>query len=394
MRQAETPEKTGLGDALCKLDQLFKVTGQDLRGIAGRFHQAMLDGLAGAEGPLKMLPSFISTPSGLEKGRFFAVDFGGTNVRILLVELLGNGRSSILKRKSMPLKDPAASYDFTQATATGSELFDLLAGQIKGLAVPGEVCALGHTFSFPSRSYDINKAVLINWTKEIKTGQVEGRDINQLLAEALRRQGLPGVIPAAVINDTVGTLLAAAYSDPGADIGSICGTGHNTCYLEPRPACGRGPVIINLESGNFNLLSFNVYDQLLDQASEKPGEQRLEKMVSGRYLGGLTRLVVRDLVRQGLLLKGSKSDPDGLLQQPYSIGAELVALALSDDSPGIARLGGWLAENLGVKEPQPGELAAIRHIAGLVASRSARLIAATYLGILRHLDPALRDRHT
>jgi len=108
LRQAETPEKTGLGDALCKLDQLFKVTGQDLREIAGRFHQAMLDGLAGAIGPLKMLPSFISTPSGLEKGRFFAVDFGGTNVRILLVELLGNGRSSILKRKSMPLKDPAA----------------------------------------------------------------------------------------------------------------------------------------------------------------------------------------------------------------------------------------------------------------------------------------------
>ena len=86
MRQAEN---TGLSEALRKLDQWFSVTDQDLREIAGRFHQAMLDGLAGAKGPLKMLPSFLNTPSGLEKGRFVAVDFGGTNVRVLLVDCPG-----------------------------------------------------------------------------------------------------------------------------------------------------------------------------------------------------------------------------------------------------------------------------------------------------------------
>ncbi len=389
MRQAEN---TGLSEALRKLDQLFSVTDQDLREIAGRFHQAMLDGLAGAKGPLKMLPSFLNTPSGLEKGRFVAVDFGGTNVRVLLVELRGSGLSEILKKKSLPLKDPDAGYDFTLATVTGGELFDFLAGQIKEIAVPGEVCALGHTFSFPTRSYDINKAVLINWTKEIKTGQVEGRDINQLLAEALKRQGLTEVIPAAVINDTVGTLLAAAYSDPGADIGSICGTGHNTCYLEPRPPLGRRPMIINLESGDFDQLSFNIYDQQLDRASEKPGEQLLEKMVSGRYLGELTRLVVIDLVREGLLLAGKASDR--LLHKPYSIGTEQVALALSDDAPGLTLLAEWLEESLGVKGPPPADLAALRHIASLVATRSARLIAATYLGVLKRLDPYVKDRHT
>jgi len=394
LRQAETPEKTGLSDALRKLDQWFNVTDQDLRGIAGRFHQSMLDSLAGNKGPLKMLPSFLNTPSGLEKGRFLAVDFGGTNVRILLVELRGNGQFEILKRKSLPLKDPAVGYDFTLATVTGRDLFDFLAGQIKELAAPGEVCALGHTFSFPSRSYDINKAVLINWTKEIKTGQVEGRDINQLLAEALKRQGLPEVIPAAVINDTVGTLLAAAYSDPGADIGSICGTGHNTCYLEPRPPLGCGPMIINLESGNFDRLSFNAFDQQLDQASEKPGEQRLEKMVSGRYLGELTRLVISGLVREGLLLGGKTPDLGGPLHKPYSIGTEQVALALSDDSPGLAHLADWLEESLDVKDPLPRDLAALQHIASLMTARSARLIAATYLGVLKRLDPYLKDTHT
>jgi hexokinase len=391
LRQAEN---TGLSAALRKLDQWFSVTDQDLREIAGRFHQAMLDGLAGAKGPLKMLPSFLNTPSGLEKGRFVAVDFGGTNVRVLLVELRGSGQSVILKRESLPLQDPDAGYDFTLETATGGELFDFLAGQIKEIAVPGEVCALGHTFSFPTRSYDINKAVLISWTKEIKTGQVEGRDINQLLAEALKRRGLTEVIPAAVINDTVGTLLAAAYSDPGADIGSICGTGHNTCYLEPRPPLGYGPMIINLESGNFDRLSFNIYDQQLDRASEKPGEQRLEKMVSGRYLGELTRLVISDLVREGLLLGDKTLDLDGPLHKPYSIGTEQVALALSDDTPGLTRLAAWLEESLDVKDPLPRDLAALRQIASLVAIRSARLIAATYLGILKRLDPHLKDTHT
>ncbi len=390
MRQAEN---SGLSAALRKLDQWFSVTDQDLREIAGRFHQAMLDGLAGAKGPLKMLPSFLNTPSGLEKGRFVAVDFGGTNVRVLLVELRGSGQSEILKRESLPLKDPDAGYDFTLETATGGELFDFLAGQIKEIAVSGEVCALGHTFSFPTRSYDINKAVLINWTKEIKTGQVEGRDINQLLAEALKRQGLTEVIPAAVINDTVGTLLAAAYNDPGADIGSICGTGHNTCYLEPRPPLRRGPMIINLESGNFDRLSFNIFDQQLDRASEKPGEQRLEKMVSGRYLGELTRLVISDLVREGLLLGDKTPDLDGPLHKPYSIGTEQVALALSDDTPGLAHLAAWLEESLDVKDPLPRDLAALRHIASLVATRSARLIAATYLGVLKRLDPYLKDTH-
>ena len=53
-----------------------------------------------------------------------------------------------------------------------------------------------------------------------------GRDINILLHDALQEQGLRGIKPVAVINDTVGTLLTAAYGDPHADIGTNCATGH------------------------------------------------------------------------------------------------------------------------------------------------------------------------
>lgn len=385
--------ESSLNDALRKLHQWFSVPAPDLFEIAGRFHQAMLDGLAGRKSPLKMLPSFLSVPTGEEKGKFLSVDFGGTNIRFSLIELQGKGNFKVLKRKSLPLRDPDGRYDFTAKTATGEDLFDFLAAQIAGLVTPGKICPLGHTFSFPSRVYNLNTAVLISWTKEIKTGQVEGRDINQLLAGALKRKGLPEVIPVAVINDTVGTLLAAAYSDPNTDIGSICGTGHNTCYLEPRPPRAGGPMIINMESGNFDRLSLNLFDQQLDLASEKPGEQRLEKMVSGRYLGELMRLVICDLVREGLLFRGRISGLCRFPFEPYSFGTEHLTLALTDETPGLTGLAARL-EGSGVKDPLYGELEALRVIASLLTTRSARLVAATYLGVLTHLDPQLEAEHT
>jgi hexokinase len=36
----------------------------------------------------------------------------------------------------------------------------------------------------------------------------------------------------ALVNDTVGTLLASAYSDQNTRIGLILGTGSNACYVE------------------------------------------------------------------------------------------------------------------------------------------------------------------
>ena len=193
---------------------------------------------------------------------------------------------------------------------------------------------------------------------------MEGREITALLTEALLRKGLGRVKPRAIINDTVGTLLTAAYGDSNTDIGAICGTGHNTCYFESATN-----MIVNMESGNFADLPFTEYDQYLDAASERPGSQRLEKMVAGRYLGELFRLIIADCL-------GLSLDPDVLT-------AENLAGILSG-LPGIVQFAALTVD----------ELQLVQAVAEAVTARSAQLVAATFLGVLARIDPALQSQHT
>jgi hexokinase len=325
---------------------------------------------------------------------FLSVDFGGTNVRISLISLQGNGRITIIRKKAAPLRDPGGRYDYTSDVATGRELFYFLAEQIADFVKPGETFYLGHTFSFPTEMHSLNKAVLIGWTKEFKTRMAEGRDVNLLMKEALIEHGLDSVKPVAVTNDTVATLLAAAYSDSHADIGSICGTGHNTCYLEQQPARLPGPMIINIESGNFDGLPVNVYDQRLDLHSEKTGEQVLEKMVSGRYLGELMRLVILDLVQEGHLFEGKINRISGFPFNANSLSTEHISLILGDESTDLTGTAEWLKGSKGISDPSLKETSVLKNIASLLLIRSARLAAATYIGILQHLDPLLETPHT
>ena len=394
MTECKEQKYESLKHALQALHNCFSVTAADMLAIAEKFHDAMHKGLAGQKGPLKMLPSFLGIPSGAEKGMFLSVDFGGTNVRVSLISLQGNGKITIIRRKATPLRDPGGRYDYTSDAATGWELFCFLAEQIADLVKPGETFYLGHTFSFPTEMHGLNKAVLISWTKEFKTRVAEGRDVNSLLEEALIEHGLDSVKPVAITNDTVATLLAAAYGDSHADIGSICGTGHNTCYLEPQPAHLSGPMIINIESGNFDGLPANVYDRQLDLHSKKPGEQVLEKMVSGRYLGELMRLVVLDMVQKGQLFEGKINRISGFPFNANSMSAEQISLILGDESTALTGTAAWLKGSKGISNPSLTETGVLKTIASLLLTRSARLVAATYIGILQHLDPLLESPHT
>jgi hexokinase len=189
-------------------------------------------------------------------------------------------------------------------------------------------------------------------------------------------------------------LLAAPYGAPHADIGSICGTGNKTSYLEPLPLQGQGPMIINIESGSFDGLPTTVYDRQLDSRSEKPGDQVLEKMVSGRYLGELMRLIVLDLTQKGLLFQGRAVNITGFPFKPYTLRPEHMSAMISDDTRGLIRTASWLFDATGIQDPLLVELSAFRIIASLLSARSARLAAATYIGILQHLDPLLTKPHT
>ncbi len=359
--------------------------------IASRFQKAMTDGLAGKSSSLKMLPSFLTKPTGQEKGTYLAVDFGGTNVRVITVEIQGNGAYRTLRRLSFPLQDRSKGYDLTTRETAGSDLFQFIAGQMNAILEPGQTYPLGFTFSFPSRQTGVNQAVLIKWTKEIQTSGVEGHDVAELLQKALVRKNIIQVIPRAIINDTVGTLLTASYSDRYADIGSICGTGHNTCYLEPGyPMTGK-PMIINIESGNFSELPATGYDLQLDRQSQIPGEQRLEKMVGGQYIGELTRIIIQDFINKKLLFTYGRPE---IFFTPNEIKCEIMARQLADKSPELTDIAQWLKTTCQIHHSLLEERRTLRTVASIVIIRSIQLIAATYIGMLKHIDPNLEKRHT
>ena len=141
----------------------FTVDKEQLQTIAADFRYDLRQGLADPdESSLRMLKSYLGLPSGKEKGEYLALDFGGTNVRVLLIRLEGEGKFEILKKVAKPLK-VEGEYDYIGADSTAEQMFDLLAELIDE-AIEGnheQKYLLGHTFSFPSEQTDLNNAKLI-----------------------------------------------------------------------------------------------------------------------------------------------------------------------------------------------------------------------------------------
>ena len=368
----------------------LKISPEQINSIADKFCKTMLAGLTGRDSSLKMLPSYLSKPSRNEIGTFLALDFGGTNVRVLLIKLLGQGNFKILDRVAARLNSGEGHDNYISNQSTADQLFDFIALQLKTIAKPDTNYTLGHTFSFPTLQTSLNTGTLIHWTKEIETTGMDGRDITELLNAALVRQNLTNVLPQAIINDTVGTLLTAAYLDQSTTIGSICGTGHNTAYIEPLSPLTRAPMIINLESGNFDQLPFTSYDGILDGNSEQPGAQPLEKMVSGHYIGELVRIITCNLFATGLLAASSDRT---ILTTPYLLNGAHISLLIGDNTDKLAIINHWLEDSLHITNSSIEDRNALKTIATLICTRSARLVAATYLGIIKHIDPHLQHSH-
>lgn len=351
----------------------FSATSEMLREVAANFRQDLQMGLRDpASSSMRMLKSYVGLPSGKEKGEFLALDFGGTNVRVLRIRLEGEGRYEVLKRVGEPLIIPG-KYDYIGKGSTAVQMFDFLAKLIDE-AIDGDHDTkfyLGHTFSFPSDQDDLNNARLIIWTKEFATEGVEGKVVNDLLTAALERRGIKNVVPVAVINDTVAVLLSAAYKNPDIYIGSIYATGHNTCYLESSihdpKGFGVGGMILNLECGGFMKLTPNRFDVELDKNSEKPGEQRLEKMVSGRYMGELLSMAIAELLDE----KDKK----------YDLTSVDMSMIITDDTPELKKATEILAEKVG-RKLEIKDVKRIKELTTAIAVRSARLVASSYVGII------------
>ena len=90
------------------------VTEADLQRGMARFEEEMALGLRtpGASS-LYMEPCYVDLPTGRERGRAVALDFGGTNARAALVEVTAGG-CRVLGAARRPLRVSGA-YDVTRA---------------------------------------------------------------------------------------------------------------------------------------------------------------------------------------------------------------------------------------------------------------------------------------
>ncbi|KAF9439363.1 hexokinase A [Entomortierella beljakovae] len=305
------------------LNKIFDFPTSAYGALVDQFINELNEGLS-QEKKMPMIPTFVyDLPTGQETGELLSLDLGGTNLRVCLTTLSGNGVFET-NHKKWTVPDSIKK-------GPGKELFAWIAEKIEDFHAssccgrdPNQNYPLGMTFSFPCEQYDINVGKLINWTKGFRGNDVLGQDVVKILQDCIDARHLHITVNS-LINDTVGTLLATAYKHPGCQIGIIFGTGTNCAYLEaqseiakikPEAANYTSPTnmqVINTEWGAFgnksNALPANEYDRLLDSKSSQPGNQLYEKMVSGLYVSELTRIVIHDLASRGLLFTEDVTKP-------------------------------------------------------------------------------------
>lgn len=365
-----------------------------LRQVVDAMAVEMHAGLASEGGSkLKMLLTFIDKlPNGTERGTYYALHLGGTNFRVLRVQLSGQPSSDLeheVERQPIPEH---------LMTSTSEDLFDFIASSLKefiakegdGPNISQDRKELGFTFSFPVKQMSVSSGILIKWTKAFSIVDMVGRDVAACLQEALTRKGLD-VRVAALVNDTVGTLAVGHYHDPDTVAGIVIGTGTNACFLERIDAIIKcqgllmtsGRMVVNMEWGNFwsSHLPRTSYDIDLDAESPNPNDQGFEKMISGMYLG--------DIVRRVILKMSLESDIFGptsaKLSTPFILRTPLMAAMHEDDSHDLREVARVLNDVFEIPDVPLKARKIVVKVCDVVTRRAARLAAAGIVGILKKI---------
>ncbi|KAK9474228.1 uncharacterized protein V1510DRAFT_307741 [Dipodascopsis tothii] len=301
-------------------------------------------------------------------------------------------------------------------TGTSKELFGFLASKVSDFindhlgehfeemkTRTGEdehIFKLGFTFSFPINQTAVNRGTLLRWTKGFDVVDAIGKDVCLMLQEELDALDLKTHV-AALVNDTVGTLMSRAYTFPGNHTtvaGVILGTGTNCAYIESMPAITKldhsaqpdaianvPNMIVNTEWGAFDdellVMPMTIYDRELDGHTPNPGAQMFEKRVSGMFLGELLRCVVADLIDRNVLFGGRSSTP---LITPWSQDTSVLSRMQADITPDLETVNNIVTREFEIPSCTYDERVALKTIVDAIGRRSAYLSGAVISGLLRH----------
>lgn len=344
---------------------------------------------------VKCFPTYVrQLPNGEEEGKFLALDLGGTNFRVVLIDIAPGGKFE------MDNEVFAISKEIMEGP--GEQLFDHIAESlatfVKSRKLDDKILPLGFTFSFPVRQKGLDKGELITWTKGFKCEGVEGSDVVAMLKKSIEKRGDVNIDVAAILNDTTGCLMSCAWSNPKCRIGLIIGTGTNACYLEDMDKVGLWDgdqdaprhMVVNTEWGAFgndNELDFIVtkWDRNVDALSINPGKQIFEKMISGMYMGEVVRQVLVDLVNEGLVFSGGRHDTTNLFQHGRFY-TRYVSEIESDQVGDFSRCRIALAD-LGLGDDVINDdCSAVRYICECVSRRAGFMVSAGITALLKKMD--------
>lgn len=380
--------------------EAFQLSKHELEKVASGMADCMKAGLEARGGSsLKMLPTYVDKMKVMARGQeVLALDMGGTNLRVMRVQLNPGGNVSVLSSTKHEIPK-------TLMIGSGDALFDFIATSVIEAVDDVENAdemPLGFTFSFPTDQDAIDSGRLVEWTKGFAASGVEGQNVAGLLNAAFQRMGRKFKVTA-LVNDTVGTMLTGAYEtqDENTVIGLILGTGSNACYMEEaqkivkwqgEKPISTGRMVINTEWGNFDSPVFRVlphtkYDVEIDEASLNPKRQHFEKMISGMYLGEIVRLVLVSYCADINLFGGQTCSN---LAHPYKFATHFMSQIEFDNSPDLAGVAAVL-KSIGIQHSTVPVRQFVKFVCHLVASRSARLSAAGIAAILQQLDAAEKD---
>lgn len=344
-------------------------------------------GLAGSS--LQMENTFIpELLDGSENGKFLALDLGGTNFRVILLEL-ENGK---IKNETIDYY----SVEESLRLGPGVNLFKFLAECIKDFIEKRSLklvqqMPLGFTFSFPMSQAALDVGRLVNWTKSFNCPGVIGEDVVAMLNVALESVGVKNVSVVAILNDTTGTLVAGSHDTADCAIGLILGTGTNASYIEKAERVvrwGEGTardarvkeVIMDPETGAFGdngCIDFikTEWDRELDKTSLLPGSFTFEKYFAGKYLGELVRLVFIGVVKK-------MGQP---VPECYAVAESLTTKDVSAIIADIENPSDDVELTIYKNLPNSTNKIILQHICKLLSERAAILVALTIATFLNRM---------
>lgn len=165
-----------------------------------------------------------------------------------------------------------------------------------------------------------------------------GQELGEVIQLACKGRGLD-VELVAIVNDSTATLLSQAYINETTRFSLILGTGVNIAAHLPIPTIspekyGTRPegwfdkashVVVNTELGMFgkDILPTTRWDRILAAGLPRPDFQPLEYLVSGFYLGEMTRIALVEAI-QSTGIFGGVVPPS--LARPYSLDTRVLSI--------------------------------------------------------------------